>query len=353
MLTIKDYCKYPFLKGAANALKIIPDLQKPIIKIVETDFGKASLAITKERLSNALYNPKNYQIDIKVPERTIASFFFARVLLSLPTPVNKSLIEKFVVYETNRFYSYYEQEPLLKKKEIQNDLQIMDGKTQFPLKEYVPLSIKLIQSSARWKLINMRVNNGIVDISDVAHTKFDKKSDDPKEMFFKEQIKYKIRSTLPMKLDKETKTILEPIASDIFGQYYTSMDSADYGEVTASNFPPCIQHIIDMIQKHENPTHMGRFAMVSFLHEVGMSETEIASIFQTVRDFDLSQTMYQIEHISGKQGTPAYKCPACDTMTTNGLCLGKDNTLCKKVKHPLGYYQAKHKFALKDSQQKK
>jgi DNA primase large subunit len=108
-----------------------------------------------------------------------------------------------------------------------------------------------------------------------------------------------------------------------------------------------------MIQKHENPTHMGRFAMVSFLNEVGMPETEIATIFQTVRDFDLSQTMYQIEHISGKQGTPAYKCPACDTMLTNGLCIGKDNSLCKKVKHPLGYYQAKHKFSLKKPPEKK
>jgi DNA primase large subunit len=350
---MQDYAKYPFLKGAANALKIIPELQMPIIKIIETDFGKASLDITKMRLSHALYNPKNYQIDIKMPERSVASFFFARVLLSIPTPVNKSLIEKFVVYETNRFYSYYEQQSLIKKKEIQNDLQIIDGKTQFPLKEYVPLSLKLIQSSARWKLVNMKVHNGMVDISDLAHSKFDKATDNPQELLFKEQIKYKIRSTLPMKLDKETKTALNPIASEIFGKFYTSIENIGYGEVTASNFPPCIQRVIDMIQKHENPTHMGRFAMVSFLHEIGMPETEIASIFQTVRDFDLSQTMYQIEHISGKQGTPAYKCPACDTMQTNGLCLGQNNSLCKKVKHPLGYYQAKHKFSLKQNPEKK
>jgi hypothetical protein len=35
------------------------------------------------------------------------------------------------------------------------------------------------------------------------------------------------------------------------------------------------------------------------------------------------------------------------------LCLGKENSLCKKVKHPLGYYQAKHKFSLKTPQEKK
>lgn len=351
MLTIKDYAKYPFLKGAATRLKSIPDLQKPIIKIIDTEFGKESLKLTKLRLSNAIYHTK-HQI-VGLPEHEIASFFFARVIISIPTPVNKSLIEKFVVYETEKFLWDYHRDQFMKKQEVESDLQIKSGRTSFTFAEYIPLSVKLIQASARWKLVNMPISKGIIDISEIAKGKFDKKDDDPREIFFKEQVKQKIRSTLPMTLDKETKTALDSIATEIFGEYYTSLDNTSYGEVTSSNFPPCIQHIIDMIQKHENPTHMGRFAMVSFLHEIGMPETGIASIFQTVRDFDLSQTMYQIEHITGKQGTPAYKCPACDTMQTNGLCLGKDNSLCKKVKHPLGYYQAKHKFSLKKPQEKK
>jgi len=350
MLTIKDYAKYPFLKGSANILKGIPDLQKPIIKIVDTEFGKKSLDMAKLRLSNALYHTKHQLTGL--PEHEIASFFFARVLISIPAS-NKSLIEKFAIYETNKFCTNYHKEQFLKKQEIESDLQIKSGRTSFTLKEYIPISIKLIQSSARWKLVNMPIHKGIVDIASLATSKFDNKTDRPEELFFKEQLKFKIRSTLPIKLDKETKTALDSIAAEVFGQFYTSMDNMDYGEVTSSNFPPCIQHIIDMVQKHENPTHMGRFAMVSFLNEVGMPETEIASIFQTVRDFDLSQTMYQIEHITGKQGTPVYKCPACNTMQTNGLCLGKENSLCKKVKHPLGYYQAKHKFSLKKPQEKK
>jgi DNA primase large subunit len=351
MLTIKDYAKYPFLQGAANILKTVPDLQKPIIKILETDFGKKSLDMAKTRLSNALYHTK---LPIHgLPEHEIASFFFARVIISIPTPVNKSLIEKFAIYETNRFYTSYNKEQFLKKQEIENDLHIKSMKTLFTISEYIPIAVRLIQSSARWKLVNMPITKGMIDISCLSQNKFDNKTDNPKELFFKEQIKYKIRSTLPMKIDKETKTALDTIATEVFGQYYTSVDNMNYGEVTASNFPPCIQHIIDMLQKHENPTHMGRFAMVSFLNEVGMSETDIASFFQTARDFDLSQTIYQIEHISGKQGTPAYKCPACDTMQTNGLCLGKNNSLCKKVKHPLGYYQAKHKFSLQKTPQEK
>lgn len=351
MLTIKDYAKYPFLKGSANVLKSIPDLQKPIIKIVDTDFGKQSLELAKLRLSNALYNTK---LPISgLPEHEIASFFFARVLVSIPHSTNKSLIEKFVKYETNKFYTNFSKEQFVKKQEIESDLQIKSQKTLFPLVEYIPLSIKLLQENSRWKLVNMSISNGMIDISSMGKGKFDKQTDNPEELFFKEQIKYKIRSTLPMKIDKETREALDHLATEVFGQYYTSMDNSDYGEVTSSNFPPCIQHVIDMIQRKDNPTHMGRFAMVSFLNEIGMNETDIAAIFQTVRDFDLSQTLYQIEHISGKQGTPAYKCPACETMLTNGLCVGKDNSLCKKVKHPLGYYQAKHKFSLKVIPEKK
>jgi len=352
MLTIKDYAKYPFLKGAADILKSIPDLQKPIITIIDTDFGKKSLELTKARLSNALYHTKLPTNGF--PEQEIASFFFARVLISSPVPTNKSLIEKFVTYETNKFFNYYNKEQYLKKQEIESELQFKLTKTLFTIPEYIPIAMKLIHSSSRWKLVNMPVCKGMVDISILSQTKGEKAIDSPEELFFKEQIKYKIRSTLPMKLDKEVRDVLDPITKDLFGKYYTSIDnSSNYGEVTASDFPPCIQHIIDMIKRKENPTHMGRFSMVSFLNEIGMSETDIASIFQTVFDFDLSQTMYQIEHITGKQGTPAYKCPACDTMLTNGLCVGKENALCKKVKHPLGYYKAKRKFSSKQPPEKK
>jgi len=342
MLTIKDYAKYPFLQGSANVLKSIPDLQKPIIKILDTEFGKTSIALTKARLSNALYHTK-FSIT-GLPEHEIASFFFARVIISVSS--NKSLIEKFATYEANKFCMHYHKEQYMKKQEIEKDLQIKLTKTIFTLAEYIPIATKLIQSSARWKLVNMPLKKGMVNIASLSKNKFDKSTDDPEELFFKEQIKYKIRSTLPVKLDKETKSALDSLSIEIFGHYHSSIEM-DYGEVTTSNFPPCIQHVIDMIQRHENPSHTGRFAMVAFLNEIGMTEEEITKIFQTVRDFDMSQTVYQIEHISGKQGTPAYKCPACDTMRTNGMCLGKDNSLCKKVKHPLGYYQAKHKFSLK------
>lgn len=352
MLTIKDYANYPFLKGSANCLKSIPDLQKPIIRIIETDFGKNSLKIAKERLSNALYHEK-YPVKGLLPEEEIASFFFARVLVSIPTPVNKSIVEKFVSYEAEKFYRLYYNEQRIKKQEIEQDLQIFSNKTTFTLAEYIPISMKLVQSSARWKLVNMNISKGLIDISTLSKGKFDKKTDTPEVLFFKEQLKYKIRSTLPMKLDKETKMALDPIASEIFGEYHSTMDDMDYGVVTESNFPPCIQYIKDLIQKHENPTHAGRFALVTFLNSIGMPETDILPIFQTVRDFDMSQTVYQIENITGKQGVPAYKCPACDTLKTNGLCKGKDNSLCNKVKHPLGYYQAKHRFSLKQPQEKK
>lgn len=347
MLTIKDYAKYPFLPSSVNCLKHIPNLQQPIIKIIETPFGKNSLSLSKERLSNALYKT-NLKTSNVLPQEEIASFFFARVLLSVQRNPNKNLIEKFVTYETNKFYANYSKELYQKRQEIEKDLGIYSNRTRFSIAEYIPLSIKLIQNSSRWKLVNMNVNNGYIDISTLHKNKFDTNNDEPSQLLFKSQIKHLLRSKLPITtLDNEARKALDPIAADIFGQYYQSIENTDYGEVTDTNFPPCIQHIITMIQNHENPTHMGRFAMVSFLNEIGMTEDQIADIFKTVRDFDMSQTIYQIEHISGKQGSSPYKCPACDAMRTNGLCVGKDNALCAKVKHPLGYYQAKHKFSKK------
>ncbi|MPN40412.1 hypothetical protein SDC9_187949 [bioreactor metagenome] len=92
-----------------------------------------------------------------------------------------------------------------------------------------------------------------------------------------------------------------------------------------------------------------RFAMTSFLLNVGMSVDEILNLFNISPDFDAEKTLYQIEHIAGATGN-VYKPPACDTMRTYGNCVGKDR-LCEKISHPLGYYERKVFIKNKEKEQ--
>jgi len=86
---------------------------------------------------------------------------------------------------------------------------------------------------------------------------------------------------------------------------------------------------------------MARFAISSFLHNIGMENTRIIELYGSVPNFDLKKTMYQVEHITGRGGIGTeYVSPLCATMKTHGICVHPDS-LCKKVTHPLSYYKLK------------
>lgn len=322
-LTIGDYAKYPFLDSIKLQLPKLPLLQLPLFKLIETDFGKKMIELTKYRLKCAFYKTAPELSFNPLPEHEIAAFFFARILITLPKYGTTAAIEKFVEYESERFLKSYKADT--RKTELNKELGFSLNTTKISVKEYIPLCVYLIKKSAKWKLVNCILQKGYIILSP-----------NDLEPIFKERIKKLIRDKIDMnKLDENSKKLLEPIAAEIFSSYYEKL-TQNYGEYNESAIPPCIHHTIDMIQKHENPTHPARFAMVAFLHEIGLPDEQIIGMFGTVRDFHDEHTRYQVGTISGK-----YTPPACDSLKTNGICRAGNNLLCKKIKHPLNYYKIK------------
>ena len=90
-------------------------------------------------------------------------------------------------------------------------------------------------------------------------------------------------------------------------------------------------------------SHSGRFAVVTFLHRIGMPVEDIAQLFKNGPKFNMNTTMYQIRHIIGEEGHVDYTPPTCVTMRTEGLCFAAGDPLCARVKHPLSYYKAKRR----------
>ena len=117
----------------------------------------------------------------------------------------------------------------------------------------------------------------------------------------------------------------------------------DLGDVDTSAFPPCILHFISDAKNGVNIPHMGRFAMVSFLNKVGMSEEDIMKIFSSVPDFSRKITEYQVKHILGEISGIKYTPPKCETLRSNHLCYMDDDPICNSpnMKHPLTYYKIK------------
>ncbi|HVN66326.1 MAG TPA: DNA primase regulatory subunit PriL, partial [Methanomicrobiales archaeon] len=113
----------------------------------------------------------------------------------------------------------------------------------------------------------------------------------------------------------------------------------DFGEVEEGAFPPCLQALTGAITAGTNLPHAGRFAIVAFLHNIGMNPVQVMEIFARAPDFDPEKTRYQVEHIFGRGGTE-YTAPSCATLRTTGFCVNRDST-CERVNHPLTYYRIK------------
>jgi DNA primase large subunit len=117
---------------------------------------------------------------------------------------------------------------------------------------------------------------------------------------------------------------------------------ADLGEISVTKLPPCIRQLLAAAQSGVNVPHVGRFTLVSFLNAVGMDTDEIVALFGGSPDFSRGKTRYQIEHITGKVSGTKYTPPSCASIKTWGLCpTEKTDSICKRVKHPLGYYRIK------------
>jgi len=122
--------------------------------------------------------------------------------------------------------------------------------------------------------------------------------------------------------------------------------------VVTAAFPPCIKALYDMTDSGRHLSHIGRFALTSFLINVGMSVESVVDLFRNLSDFNERLTVYQVEHIAGERGSRTrYIPPSCDTLKTHGVCVNPDET-CKVVRHPLAYYRRKSRLLRSISRQK-
>jgi DNA primase large subunit len=114
-------------------------------------------------------------------------------------------------------------------------------------------------------------------------------------------------------------------------------------DVIIAAFPPCIKGLYNTMASGRPVSHIGRFALTSFLVNIGMSVEDVVNFFRSISDFDERMTRYQVEHIAGVRGSRTkYIPPRCDTLRTHGICHIPDE-ICKSVRHPLAYYRKKSK----------
>jgi DNA primase large subunit len=185
----------------------------------------------------------------------------------------------------------------------------------------------------KWKLVNRLMHNGYVYLT----------KDEASRLIAEE-----IRIHIEKKLDVKGLTLPENIVkrvnnlNKLFSRQRGKIRREEMPkEVVIAAFPPCIKELYNTILSGRHISHVGRFALTSFLLNTGMTINNVVDLFRTLSDFNERMTRYQVAHIAGVKGSRTkYIPPKCETLRTHGVCPGMDE-ICEKIRHPLAYYRRK------------
>lgn len=331
-VSIEDYAKYPFLKQAS---KQIQNLQLTIQSIVEDRFV---LERAQKRVESAILDLTVGDLDID--KRKEISSYAASLIVVIAT--KKPWIKKrYALAVAKTAYTHLLSEKNSKEKILliarDFDWKISDGR---PYKDFQIGFAYYLKNAAHlhgyeWKLINQIIDKGNVYLSKEKVARL-----------LQEEIKNRVEKRLDVadlkNLPEDINLVanrLTELAQGIMGQETEEMPKT----VVQAAFPPCINALFADAASNHHLSHIGRFTLISFLINIGMSEEAMNDMFKTFSDYNERLTRYQIEHIAGERGSGTkYTPPQCSVLQTHGVCRNRDE-LCRRIYHPLKYYLIKQK----------
>ena len=327
---------FPFLKGSGRyASEHGPDLET----VLTSDIYESARQRGLDRVLGAIRNHTIESVPLVGSNaewlclNEILSYPYARILVSV---INDRLLTKrYALAEAEHMNTLLTDVksaiPLIVSEMEINAKKGEEGIMNMHFADYLRFSY--VMKATEWKLINMDVRNGYVRLTDEKFIRL-----------LQNAYRVSLEEELPLNVPDGVRALVEPETEIVLAELEKMKNrlSPTGGQEVKNEFlPPCIRAIISMAQNGQNLPHSARFALVSYLHALGMSYDQIIAVFAASPDFDESKSEYQIKHITGElAGTDGYTPPECGTMKTNGICYEPD-ALCEKIKHPLNYYRIK------------
>ena len=333
-----EIAKYPFLADAGQYLKdqgfsleqfgSDPDLKQLIEKAYDRILVAADGKIYKSDLDG-----DHVSKEAALP-REVFSFLLAIVLLKLSGM--HTLIKRFALAEARRAEKYLEKDLANISDESKNQLAIRviddlfsvqveksDNYFIIPVSDYLKHSINFHERE--WKLINRHVENGQVFLS-------------PHETvrLIRKELGTYINSKI---INAKTPTMIPGFENSVSKLVSLSKKFTTY-TVSTGEYPPCIKHAIEIIEKGENLPHSGRFMLATFLLSKGQTVQQVAPLFKNAPDYNPRVTLYQLNHLAGTSGSGTqYSCPSCEKLKTQSLCFAIPE--CDNIINPLQFGRKK------------
>ncbi len=275
-------------------------------------------------------------------------------ILSFPIAVmivaaadDSHLKRRYALAEAKRVYNILKQEKNIKKlKEVAqefnwklNSAQIDTRTPQIATSTLTLHFANYLKNTAnfhedKWKLINRTMTSGNVHLTR-----------DEAARLLAEEVRDRIEKRLGIKVGFILPDAVAERAEKLKQLFFSRRGKIRLEEIPKETvidaFPACIHELYNTALAGGHLSHIGRFALTSFLLNSGMTVENVMECFRQSSDFSERLTRYQVEHIAGGRGSRnKYIPPKCDTLRTHGLCPNRDE-ICQRVRHPLTYYLRK------------
>ncbi|HYY92783.1 MAG TPA: DNA primase large subunit PriL [Candidatus Dormibacteraeota bacterium] len=339
MLTRADLAKYPFLAEASDYVR---ELGFSIDDISSAEFSPV-LDRAEKRLEEALSKGR-VSSEIANESAEILSFPVSNLILGLVG--EERARRRFALAEAKRAYELLRQESPDKIGHIASNtfgwrLKRIDARLvrrfydfAVYLTDYLRNSVHLREP--RWSLSNRVLDHGFVYVTREEAARL-----------VEEEVRVRIldRSSKPPRDVPEQLGSRVDRARGLVIKWLGAPSKYELPKVPMPEaMPPCVQHLIESLSEGKNVQHMGRFALATFLLNIGTGEDEVVKMFKPATDFSERMTRYQVEHIGGRRGgRTKYTCPMCSTLKTHSVCYKPDET-CDTIRNPLSYYKTKSRI---------
>jgi DNA primase large subunit len=189
------------------------------------------------------------------------------------------------------------------------------------------LELAADQWGDEWRLVNRRLVDGEVRVTEGELA-----------TLLKQAIRHRIEDGLPLSVPEDIATELDEAVARL-REVLADLDlTRDIDTVVPDLFPPCMTHLLDRIKQGAHLEHHSRFAIATFLTQIGLTTDEIVELLEVNPGFGEEMTRYQVDHIRGETGPTQYSVPSCATMQSYGDCVNMDDR-CERISHPMAYYE--------------
>jgi DNA primase large subunit len=324
-----DLAKYTFLPQAGDFIRL---QGVSISDLASQDYKKVVLR-AEERVRQSIKDNKG--ISPKIEEREIEILSFPVALMLVKSTKLDHLMVRYALAESLRVETLLKQEknPKVIEElfrtslgiELEHVIQGTLPEFRIPIQEFVKRAAQFHRDE--WRLVNKIVGGGKVFLAQ-----------DDLIRLIREEIRSMILQRLrDIKVPKLPESLEQVVKKIIAIAPPPPRSPYEQINVDPENYPPCVRHALDLLEKGENVPHYGRFLMATYLLAVGKTVDDIVALFPKSPDFKQSVTRYQVEHLAGlKGGRTRYRVPSCSTLLTHNFCF-KDPVKCYGISSPLQY----------------